>query len=135
MDTGYQSGDRSKIIAIFELITAAGLALFWIGFFTIGLAPDNPPPCYMAYEHSFPVPDIILAITLTAAAVLTLRGHALGRTIALACAGGLMFLGCLDMSFNYQNGIYALSTLDMVLNGFINLWSVGFGLGIMLGLK
>ncbi len=44
------------------------------------------------------------------------------------CAGALIFLGLLDFSFNYQNGIYALSTADLLLNGFINLWCVIFGI-------
>ena len=43
-----------KTIAILELLTGIGLILFWIGFFTIGLAPKNPPQGYLAYEHSFP---------------------------------------------------------------------------------
>jgi len=34
----------TKPIAIFETLTALGLILFWIGFFTIGLAPETPPP-------------------------------------------------------------------------------------------
>jgi len=41
-----------------------------------------------------------------------------------------MFLGLLDFSFNIQNGIYMTSTLDLVLNAFINVWCVGFGVAI-----
>ena len=48
--------------------------------------------------------------------------------IAHVCAGALIFLGLLDFSFNFQNGIYALSTADLLLNGFINLWCVVFGI-------
>jgi hypothetical protein len=123
---------KSRLIAILGIITAIGIILFWIGFFTIGLAPNKPPACYFAYEHSFPLPDIILAGMLLVAGTMVLRGYPGGRPISHACAGALMFLGLLDFSFNFQNGIYALSTLDLILNGFINLWCVGFGLTAVL---
>lgn len=116
-----------KTMVVFEILTGAGLLLFWLGFFTIGLAPDNAPPCYLAYEHSFPLPDIILAAGMLTAAALLIKGKAAGKTLSLVCAGALIFLGVLAFSFNIQNGIYALSVPDLVLNAFINLWCVFFG--------
>jgi hypothetical protein len=116
-----------KTIAVLELLTGIGIILFWIGFFTIGLAPENPPQCYFAYEHSFPLPDIILSIAMLASGILLLKNKESGRTLSFVCSGGLMFLGLLDFSFNIQNGIYMTSTLDLILNAFINVWCVGFG--------
>jgi hypothetical protein len=119
-----------KTIAVLELLTGIGIILFWIGFFTIGLAPENPPPCYFAYEHSFPLPDIILSIAMLVSGVLLLKKRESGRILSFVCAGGLMFLGLLDFSFNIQNGIYMTSGLDLILNAFINIWCVGFGVAI-----
>jgi|APFre7841882654_1041346.scaffolds.fasta_scaffold44828_1 hypothetical protein len=119
-----------KTIAVLELLTGIGIILFWIGFFTIGLAPENPPQCYFAYEYSFPLPDIILSIAILASSILLLKNKESGRIISLICSGGLMFLGILDFSFNIRNGIYMTSTLDLVLNAFINVWCVGFGAAI-----
>ena len=116
-----------KAIAVLEMLTGIGIILFWIGFFTVGLAPENPPPCYFAYEHSFPLPDIILSITIIASGLLLLKNREAGNVLSLICAGGLMFLGLLDFSFNIQNGIYMTSGLDLVLNAFINVWCVGLG--------
>jgi hypothetical protein len=121
---------RRKTIAVLELLTGIGIILFWIGFFTIGIAPENPPQCYFAYEHSFPLPDIILSIAILASGILLLKNKESGRTLSFVCSGGLMFLGLLDFSFNIQNGIYMTSTLDLVLNAFINVWCVGFGVAI-----
>jgi hypothetical protein len=121
---------KFKTVAYLELITAIGFILFWIGFFTIGLAPANPPQCYFAYEHSFPLPDIITAIAMIAGGILLLKGSDTGRAISLACSGALVFLGLLDFSFNIQNGVYLVSTMDMILNGFINIWCVGFGIAV-----
>ncbi len=129
---GKQTGKALPVLAI---ITAAGLALFWIGFFTVGLAPENPPACYFAYEHSFPVPDIILAIMLLAGGVLALKGNVNGSRLLVAGGGALVFLGLLDICFNWQNGMYALSALDLGLNAFINLWCVGFGAALVAKMK
>lgn len=117
-------------IIILAALTALGLILFWIGFFTIGLAPETPPPGYFVYEHSFPLPDLILAGALLVTARLLAQGKAAGKTLALVCAGALIFLGVLDFSFNFQNGMYAISVVDLILNAFINLWCVVFGLWI-----
>ncbi len=119
-----------KTIVVLELLTGIGFILFWIGFFTIGLAPENPPQCYFAYEHSFPLPDIILSIAILASGILLLKNKKSGRTLSLVCSGGLMFLGLLDFSFNIQNGIYMTSTVDLILNALINVWCVGFGVAI-----
>lgn len=124
-----------RIIALLELLTGLGILLFWIGFFTIGLAPAEPPQCYFTFEHSFPLPDTILALALITAAVLLLQDKRPGRDLSLICGGGLMFLGVLDFSFNIQNGMYAISVLDTVLNAFINFWCVAFGLFIAVRLS
>ena len=122
---------KGRTIPVLEIITAAGLILFWIGFFTVGMAPETPPECYFAYEHAFPLPDLVLAMVLLASGILLLRGNPVGKTLALVAAGALVFLGLVDFSFNFQNGIYGISTLDLVLNGFINIWCVAFGLAIV----
>jgi len=118
------------VIAILELLTGVGLILFWIGFFTIGLAPKNPPKGYLEYEHSFPLPDGLLAILLLVAGTLLLLNNPLGNTLSLIAAGALVFLGVLDFSFNIQNGVYKISKSDLILNAFINVWCVGFGIAI-----
>jgi len=124
-----------KTVAILELITAVGFILFWVGFFTVGLAPANPPDCYFAYEHSFPLPDIFMSLVMIAGGVLLLKRKESGRMLSIACSGGLVFLGLLDFSFNIQNGVYAVSTMDMILNAFINIWCVAFGAVMFLKLS
>jgi hypothetical protein len=123
-------GDKSRLIATLEVVTGVGLILFWLAFFTVGLAPDKAPPCYYAYEHAFPLPDGVLAILLLVAGIMLMKSRPWGRPLSLIAAGALVFLGLLDFSFNLQNGIYLASTVDLVLNAFINVWCVGFGLAI-----
>jgi len=116
-----------RIIPILQIVTAAGLILFWIAFFTVGLAPESPPQCYFVYEYAFPLPDVCLAFLLLTSAILCLRRNPLGKPLSLVAAGALIFLGLLDFSFNLQNSIYLASVLDLVLNAFINAWCVSFG--------
>jgi hypothetical protein len=128
--------DRARrATAALEILTAIGLLLFWTAFFTVGLAPASPPPGYFAFEHAFPVPDGLLAVALLAAGLLLLDGRAerqrFGRVLSVACGGALMFLGALDISFNAQNGMYAISVRDTVLSVAINAWCVGFGLALV----
>jgi len=127
--------DRNRLIASLQIVTGAGIILFWVAFFTVGMAPEKPPACYFAYEHSFPLPDTLLCVLLIVAGILLMKGRAVAVKLSLIAAGGLMFLGLVDFAFNIMNGIYAASTVDLVINAFINAWCVGFGLAaaIMLG--
>lgn len=118
---------KDRVVPILEIATAGGLILFWITFFTVGLAPENPPQCYFAYELAFPLPDICLALLLLTSGILLLKHNQLGKVLSLVAAGALTFLGLLDFSFNLQNGVYTISAIDLMLNAFINAWCVAFG--------
>lgn len=121
----------SVSVAMLLIVTGVGIALFWLAFFTVGLAPAAPPPCYHAFEHAFPLPDLTLAATLVCAG-LGLRAHdperqRRGERLALLAAGALVFLGLLDVSFNLEQGLYRGAVADIGLSIAINAWCVGFG--------
>ncbi|MBI9074949.1 MAG: hypothetical protein JEZ02_06020 [Desulfatibacillum sp.] len=116
-----------KALAVLQIMTGVGIILFWIAFFTVGLAPANPPDGYFAFEHSFPLPDGVLCLCLIASGVMLLKGARSGRVLGLMGAGGLMFLGLLDFSFNIQNGMYAMGLSESLPNMLINGWCVGLG--------
>jgi nucleoside-diphosphate-sugar epimerase len=124
--------ERVRFLARLELITAAGLFLYWILYFTVGTAPANPPPGYFVFQNSFTYSDLILAVLLLWAASLLLRPdpiqRVLGRGLSLMCSGALLFLGGLDISFNFQHGIYLTPSFDMFLELAINVWCLVFGL-------
>jgi hypothetical protein len=121
-----------RVLSNLQIATAIGIVGFWLTFFTLGLAPDSPPSGYAEFEHAFPLPDCVLAGALAVAA-LRLRSDSApardqGRKLSLVCAGGLLFLGFLDFSFNVQNGMYTLSLTDGLLAAAIQVWCVGFGI-------
>ena len=118
---------KYRLLAILEILTAAGIALYWVLFYSRGLSDENPSPCYLCYERAFPIPDAALATALLAAGVFLIRKHALGRLLTQASGGALVFLGFLDVSFNLQNGIYQNSAVDLIMNLLINGWCILFG--------
>lgn len=120
----------NKKIYMLSIATSLGLFLFWILFFFAGIVPDNATSSYLAYEHAFPPADIILATALLTASLFALKDskNTLVFKVFHSCGGALIFLGILDVTFNLQNNIYFLSTADFILNAFINLWCIFFGL-------
>ena len=116
-----------KALCALSIVTGLGIALFWMGFYTVGLAPKDPPTCYLTFEHSFPPADSLLATALVVGGILAARKNAIGPRLLSAGGGALSFLGLLDASFNWQNGMYWISVQDGLLNGIINLWCLAFG--------
>ncbi len=125
-----------KIIAILQLITGIGIIAFWVVFLNTNvLYPENMPECYLNHELSFPIADIILCVGLIFSSILLLKQNKIGFKLSLICAGAMVFLGILDITYNLQNGIYFISIMDGLLSGFINLWLVLFGLFIIIKVK
>ena|SRR5215467_6203849 len=124
-----------KMIACFEIATGLGIAVFWILFFSVGLAPAHPPPGYFAFEHSFVFADSVLSLSLLVAGSLGLKAQPIGRVLSLMCAGSLIFLGLVDFSFNVRNGIYNGDLPEGFVAAAINLWCISFGVmtGVVLG--
>ena len=131
--SGSENIESNNLIIIGEILTGIGLIIFWILFFTVGMIDKNvAPDCYFQYEHAFPPADIILALGLIFSSILLLKKLPIGKTVALVCAGALIFLGLLDFSFNLQNKVYLISMAEAISNGFINAWCVCFGLVIFI---
>jgi hypothetical protein len=124
------SSVRTPALAYAEIATGVGIVVFWLLFFTVGMAPAKPPACYFAFEHAFPPPDLILASALIAAGSGALRGRAWAAPLSLACAGGLLFLGIIDLSFTAQNGGFSGPIGETIESVAISLWCIVMGLRI-----
>ncbi len=116
---------QHKTTATLQLLTAIGLILFWLVFFTIGFENPNYPDYYTKFEHSFPLPDLFLCIILFLAYFN--RNNIKWKNYTLIAAGAMLFLGLCDFSFNIINGMYTVGFADAIMNAFINIWCVGFG--------
>lgn len=94
-------------LAVLQVGTAIGIALFWVTW--LRREHDEPwlPEGYVEHERAFVFPDSVLALLLTASAVLSVAEHALGRDVALIAAGMLTFLGLLDAAYFARTGLFA----------------------------
>lgn len=115
----------------FALVSAVGIAFFWIAFFTVGVAPENPPEGYFVYQHSFPLPDSFVVLSLSIGALLRIQRKDAGFDLLTAGAGGLVFLGLADMSFNALNGSYTKSIWNFFFTMIQNLWCILVGAWII----
>ena len=118
---------KNKIIAYCEIISGIGIIIFWVQFFMTPTGAMSSIPCYLIFEWSFPVPDLVLAIELLLGGALLLRNNKIGLSISLLASGGLIFLGLIDISFNLKNGIYTYDFSEGIKELFINLWCLVVG--------
>ena len=106
-------------IAALEVITALGIAAYWITWFR---APhDEPwlPDGYVDHEAPFVFSDTVLAVVLVVAAILQVTeepvvssavlvsgGRPVGDSLGLIAAGMLAFLGILDLGYFARTGLF-----------------------------
>ncbi len=115
-------------IAILEFLFAGGIAGFWIYFFLVENKNPEKTAIYLAYERSFPLPDLgYLVPVLTIAGICLLNNQWLGYILTITAGGGLIFLGLVDIAFNFQNKGYSSNIGDTIMNLFINLACVIMG--------
>ena len=124
-----------NVIAIINIIVAIEIFLFWLGFYTEFIFPiDILAPRienfegYYAWETSFTLPDFMLAAATLYAATRILKDNQdqFAKTMLASCAGGMMFLGVLDFSYDAFHGMYQLDHIFSYL-----LMSIGIGLPLL----
>jgi len=87
---------------------------------------------YLAFERAFPLADIgWLVPALTIGAIGLIKKQWFGAVFSLVGGGTLIFLALLDISFNVFYGIYTQSITGGIMNGLINLWSLFFGISLV----
>ncbi|MBN1532157.1 MAG: hypothetical protein JXA20_05805 [Spirochaetes bacterium] len=119
---------RLATIAILEFVFAAGIAGFWVYFFLVENKNPEKSAVYLAYERSFPLPDLCYLVpVLVVAGICLLNRLFLGYILTITAGGGLIFLGLVDIGFNAQNKGYSSNVGDTILNLFINIACVVMG--------
>jgi hypothetical protein len=116
-------------LVIGQITCATGILIFWGSFFFLKNTYSNNLEIWLAYERSFPFADIFWITPLLILSAFWLsKKNRKGIVTTIASGGGIVFLGLVDTAFNIQQGIYTKSFLDALLNGFLNLFCVLFGL-------
>jgi hypothetical protein len=95
------------VVAVWQIGTAAGIAVFWLTWFRQPHTEPWLPASYVDYERVFVFPDSGLTVLLVASAVLLVTEEPLGRSLALVAAGMLTFLGLIDCAYYAQHGMFS----------------------------
>lgn len=102
-------------------LCAALIPAYWLSYFGDEAVRASGASCYHIFERNFPLPDGFVALCALLAAVQLSRRRASGLFWALLCAGGLCFLGLIDISYNLWNRMYADLSAPMLVEVLINL--------------
>lgn len=101
------SGGRIAIVAV--MIFAALLTIaYWVVWFGGGrdLLASSHAASYYTFENAFPAADGWLALTLLLGALGLALNRSWGLLWGLLAGGAGVYLGCMDVLFDLENGIY-----------------------------
>jgi hypothetical protein len=92
------------VMGFAAIITAA----YWVIWFGINrsILASSQAPAYFSFENAFPAADAWLAITLAIGAFGLARRRSWGLLFTLLAGGAGIYLGCMDVLFDLENGIY-----------------------------
>lgn len=95
------------VAAVLQVLTAAGIAVFWLTWFREPHAEPWLPRGYAEHERVFVYPDSLCATLLVVSAGLGLFEVPLAASLALIAAGMLLFLGVIDAAYFAQHQMFA----------------------------
>jgi hypothetical protein len=111
------------------ILTAVVTVAYWVDYFTSAEVAVVPARWYTAFESSFPIADGWMALTSLLAGIGFWRGSASASRFGLLAGSALIYLAAMDITFNLENGLYALARASnaMRFEALINAWSLVLG--------
>jgi hypothetical protein len=118
----------ARVVAILLVVTAAGTAAYWIGFFAAGdTLHSSTTDAYLAFERAFPCADAWMATWAFVAAVGLARRRPWAVLAGIATGSALVFLGLMDVTFNVEHGLYGTRSGAMAAETLINAFCLSVG--------
>jgi hypothetical protein len=105
------AGPRRLRLIVGVMVFAAIITVaYWVIWFGIdrNLLASSQAPAYFTFENAFPAADAWLAITLALGALGLARRRPWGLLFTLLAGGAGVYLGCMDVLFDVENGIYLI---------------------------
>jgi hypothetical protein len=109
------------------LITFVATLAYWLIYYTSGDVQVRQDEVYLAFENAFPAADTWMAICALLGAIGLLRKRIWGFLFGLLAASSLVYLGLMDVTFDLNQGIYALGGVDTAIEVLINLFCLIVG--------
>jgi len=110
-----------RIAIAFLALTAIGTTLYWVVFFTSGAVHVRNDATYLAFEQAFPLADAWMAACALLGAIGLGRQRSWGLLFGLLAASSMVFLACMDVLFNLNEGNYAIASVAMSLEIGLNI--------------
>ncbi len=103
------AGPRGLRWIVGIMVFAAALTVaYWVIWFGVdrNILASSQAPAYFTFENAFPAADAWLTITLLIGALGLARRRSWGLLSTLLAGGAGVYLGCMDVLFDLENGIY-----------------------------
>ncbi|HEX3809674.1 MAG TPA: hypothetical protein VHW02_08210 [Rhizomicrobium sp.] len=119
-----------RILSILLLIGASVTAYYWWSYFHGGDVRVVDARWYTAFESSFPVADGWMSLCAALAGIGLLLNRPFGARFGLMAGATLLYLAAMDVTFDVENGMYALAAANdaMKFEIFINVTCVLLGI-------
>lgn len=110
---------------------------YWVTWYGVdrNILASSQAASYFMFENAFPAADAWLAITLAVGVWGLARRRPWGLFSALLAGGAGIYLGCMDVLFDLENGIYLVprggDPSAVLIEIAINVLTFGLGFGIL----
>jgi hypothetical protein len=124
----------NRILGILLILGAGVTAFYWWSYFSGGGVMVLRERWYTAFESSFPVADSWMALCMLVSGVGFLLRRKFAAPFGLMAGAALLYLAAMDITFDVENGMYALARTDdaMKFEMFINAATVALGLATLI---
>lgn len=128
-----QLGRIRRVLSALLVIGAAVTVAYWWSYFTGGDVMASHGRWYTVFESSFPVADGWMALCMLVAGIGLWSGRDWGARFGLMAGSALLYLAAMDITFDVENGMYALAAAKdaMKFEIFINATSVLLGVATL----
>jgi hypothetical protein len=93
---------------ILAIVLICAYWLIWYGI-DRNLLASSHASSYYTFENAFPLADSWLVLTLVAGVIGIWRRRAFGLLATLLAGGAGVYLGCMDVLFDFENHIYTVT--------------------------
>jgi hypothetical protein len=123
-----------RVPGVLLILGAAVTAFYWWSFYSGGDVMVLRARWYTAFESSFPVADGWMALCMMASGIGFLLGRSFAAPFGLMAGATLLYLAAMDITFDVENGMYALARTNdaMKFEAFINAATVALGLAALI---
>ena len=118
-----------RILGFLLILGALVTAAYWWSYFSGGDVMVLHARWYTAFESSFPAADGWMALCMLVSGIGFLLRRTFAAPFGLMAASALLYLAAMDITFDVENGLYALARANdaMKFEVFINITTLVLG--------